>query len=601
MSFKKYGSKFVNGLSNFRVTQARESLAIESFLQSLDHPRALTVWLMYRENEHSQLANLTFDPLHYLNVGELRNAYAATKFLSKFKGLTLDYDLDKVAYTKFSEFEDLCRATNSRFRSLERDPLYSGDVVYLHHAVIRKISKILGEFSAGAFFLDANWGPGASTLIKRKRSSPVNKFQCEIGITRDLYSLLPIETFEVCYPRWSQHLKLQGFPHFQVGNKVVTVPKDASTNRVIAIEPGINLWFQKSIGDMLMKKLLWVGVDLRDQSVNQLLARQGSITGDLATVDLRSASDSIALSVVRELLPPKWFSVLDSCRSHFGSLNAEQVRWEKFSSMGNGFTFPLQSLIFYAVSKCCAEFVDSQETVSVYGDDVIIPTSAFGLFSQMMDFYGFRVNMKKTYVSSSFRESCGAHWFEGFDVKPLYLKDKVSSIPAVYRLANAVRRLAHRWNNKTSCDANLRSTFEFLVNSVPRPFRLRIPEGLGDGGFISNFDEATPSRAKHQIEGFVVKHVTETGNYYLEERPGYLLAELWRLSSRSDESRDKITPGDTSEPRGLPTMLQAVKLLTELDSDGMKKAKANRVPTGRPSLSLAHSIVQQWYDLGPWI
>jgi hypothetical protein len=598
MSFKKYGSKFLSGLRSYRVKQADEASAIESYLQSLDHPRALAVWLLYRENEHNQIVELEFDPLHYNDVGSLRSAYCATKFLSKFKGLRLSYDLDEVAFTKFSEFENLCKETNSRFRFLERDPLYSGDVVYLHHAVTRKISKILGEFSAADFFLDANWGPGASTLIKRRRSSPVNKFQNEIGITRDLYSLLPTGTFELVYPHWGQHLDLQGFPHFQVGNKVVTVPKDASTHRVIAIEPGINSWFQKSIGETMMKKLSWVGVDLRDQTVNQKLARQGSISGKLATVDLRSASDSVALAVVRELLPPKWFSVMDSCRSHFGTLKDETIKWEKFSSMGNGFTFPLQSLIFYAVSKCCAEYVNAEETVSVYGDDIILPISAFKLFSRMMDFYGFRINMKKTYVDSMFRESCGAHWFEGVDVKPLYLKDKVSSIPAVFRLANAVRRLAHRECNYIACDARFRPTFELLERMVPKAFRLKIPNTLGDGGFISNFDEATPSRARHHIEGYVAKHVTDSGNYYLEDKPGYLLAELWRLSTRSGGSRVDILPTGSTRTGVIPTRLQAIREITELDSDGLD---SNKVNSGVSKLALSYSLVQQWYDLGPWV
>jgi len=597
MSYNKYGSKFLNGLRQFRVSPDCEIRAIESYLSSLDSPRALAVWLLFRESEHDQLVELQCDPLHYNDVDSFRRSYAATKFLSKFKGLSLDYDLDDVALKKFSEFEDVCRKTNRRFRDLGVDPLFRGSTVRLHNAVVRKISRILGDFSAEDFFLDANWGPGASTLIKRKSASSVNKFQCETGITRDLYSLLPSGTFELVYPHWGRHLDESGFPRFQVGNKVVTVPKDASTNRVIAIEPGINLWFQKSVGDIMRRKLLKVGVDLRNQSVNQVLSRQGSVSGALATVDLRSASDSIALAVVEELLPPRWFSVLDSCRSHYGTLKGELVKWNKFSSMGNGFTFPLQSLIFYAIAKCCAEDTNTDLPVSVYGDDVILPTSSFELFRQMLDFYGFSVNPKKTYVSSYFRESCGAHWFAGCDVKPVYLKDKLSSICAIYRLANAVRRFAHRSMNSIGCCASQRPVFDLLVSMVPKVFRLRIPETLGDGGFISNFDEAAPSRARHGIEGYYVKHVTERSSYYVEERQGYLLSKLWHLSQRV-RGDGMILYTSPQYSQSLPTRLQAIGFLTELDSTG---DGANRVVSHRTSLSLANSLVPRWYDLGPWI
>ena len=320
MSSKKYGLRFHKGIASYRVPEEVSSSAIESFFSALDCPRALTAAILFRSGEHEQLSKLEFDPLHYANHVELRDAYAATKFLSKYKGLTLSFDLDEVALKKFEEFELLCKQTNRRFRSLQSDPLYRGRTVWLHHAVARKIAKILGDFSPEELFSMPDWGPGASTLIKRRDASPAKKFRLETGITRDLYSLIPWEILEVSYPLWSHQLVDSGFPNFQVGNKVITVPKDASTNRVIAVEPGINLWFQKSIGDMIGMRLRRYGVDLRYQSRNQQLARLGSLSQHLATVDLSSASDSIARAVVEELLPPRWHLLLDCCRSHYGTL-----------------------------------------------------------------------------------------------------------------------------------------------------------------------------------------------------------------------------------------------------------------------------------------
>jgi hypothetical protein len=372
-----------------------------------------------------------------------------------------------------------------------------------------------------------------------------------------------------------------GFPNFQTGNKVVTVPKDATANRVIAIEPGINLWFQKAVGSMIQQRLRRCGVDLRDQGVNQNLAYIASKDAVNATIDFSSASDSISSEIIREIFTTcsfpehrvdtlsKWFSVLDSCRSHYGLQGKTFVEWNKFSSMGNGFTFQLESLLFYAIAICCVEVVQGSSlnaregTVSVYGDDVIIPRNCLELFSIMCDFYGFSINMKKSHFSSFFRESCGSHFIMGADVKPVYLKGHLTDVLSVYRMANAIRRFAHRGLAKLGCEARFRVLFDRLVNLVPKPLRVRIPETLGDGGFISSWDEATPVRARHCIEGYFVWNAVEVGKTYQSEGVGLLLDRLWSPSVQ--EKRNNVSLRD------------------------------------RTRLRFSRSLVQQWYSLGPWI
>jgi hypothetical protein len=257
--------------------------------------------------------------------------------------------------------------------------------------------------------------------------------------------------------------------------------------------------------------------------------------------------------------------------------------------MGNGFTFSLESLIFYAVAYCCTEYLNADTSfVSVYGDDVIIPTPVFELLSEVLGFYGFVVNTKKSHYDSPFRESCGAHYFLGFDVKPIYLKGRVSSLLAVYRLANAIRRFSSRLNYHT-CDVSFRETFELLVQSVPRVFRFRIPEGLGDGGFIGNFDESTPSRERHGVEGYRVYYLSEQSKSLLEEREGYLLSSLWELSKR-DESLRPVS----SRPLTL-------KAMYTYDENEVKKKGRNSVPLHDVEVRVVHSVVRQWSDLGPWM
>jgi hypothetical protein len=604
MSFAKHASRLLKGLRLYRVPLGVTSRVVKDYFSSLDCPRSLAAWLLYENREHEQLAKLRFDPLAYNSVGELRDAYAATEFLSKFKDLTLDYDLDEVAMQKFEKFELLCKRTNARFQDLSRDPLFTGRAVWLHSAVIRKIERILGAFSAEEFLSSPDWGPGASTLIKRREASPEEKFRRETGITQDLYDLVPYEFLEKVYPLWASQLRLEGFPSFQVGNKVITVPKDAKANRVIAIEPGINLFFQKSVGEMIRRRLRRCGVDLRFQARNQELARVGSITNHLATIDLSSASDSIASAVVEELIPPRWLTVMDACRSHYGVQGTQVRKWSKFSSMGNGFTFELESLIFYAIATSCAEYLHISTTdVSVYGDDIILPSTCFGLFSEMMRFYGFLINEEKSHIDSPFRESCGGHFVSGVDVKPLYLKDSLLSAPAVYRLANAVRRLAHRRNNRYGCDVRLKKTFEHLVSLVPAGLRLRIPETLGDGGFISNFDEATPSKAGRGFEGFRVLNFVAVGVTHEDDSVGYLLSSLWRLA----RPRQNIEEAEFERRQSLGELLFSrgdnrtrLKAFAALPRDVLKARYNSVVSKEITRFRVANSLVHQWYDLGPW-
>jgi len=277
--------------------------------------------------------------------------------------------------------------------------------------------------------------------------------------------------------------------------------------------------------------------------------------------------------------------------------------------MGNGFTFELESLIFYAVACSCAEYLHIDVSdVSAYGDDVILPTSCREIFAEMLEFYGFVLNVKKSHSGSLFRESCGAHFYSGVDVKPIYLKDRVSSVPAVYRLANAIRRLAHRHNSRYGCDARFRVVFDRLVASVPRALRFRIPETLGDGGFIANLDEATPSRARYGIEGYQVKSVVEVNKTHYDETTGYLLAALWQLKAKGDldfgfrKTLANIVLTCPERSRYERQLVLKATAMTTGNGQKAKMANKNSIPlNGRTQFRLAASLCQQWYDLGPWI
>ena len=587
---------------DFRVPQQTTDVTIFQLLLSIDSPRSLAVWLLYKNNEHKQLLDLEIQPENYANAQLFRDDYVATLLLSKAVFLNTGYDKAQVAFEKFRKFEDLCNHTNRRFQNPSLDPQNHGSNVWLLNATKRKIQQILGDFDGEELADDANWGPGVSTLLRGAEVSGYNKFHAERGITRDLYSLI-VDWFPVAYPSWADHLSRtygESWAVFQDGNKIVTVPKNSKTDRVIAIEPGINLWFQKAVGSMIRRRLRRFGIDLNDQSRNSSLARQSSIDACLATVDFSSASDSISRAVVEELLPPRWFLLLDTMRSKRGiDEKGNSLIWNKFSSMGNGFTFELESLIFFAAASAVVEHMGADGTISVYGDDVILPVSCVNEYSSFCEFLGFRVNMEKSFFNGPFRESCGSHYFDGVDCKPVFLKEKLTNVETVYKLANNIRRLAHRYGHLDFCDGRFARCWAHLAGGVPESLRLMVPSSAGDVGFISNLDESGATRARYGIEGYYYRSLASLGVTRRGDGQGLVLAQLRRLGASSpyhDEvcclRRSISIMRYSSTPHKLKTYMLRPDLIATGESFTLR---------GRVRRAIVRSLVARWYNLGPWI
>jgi hypothetical protein len=581
---------------NFRVPHRQTDVTVYQFLFAIDTPRALTVWLLYKNKEHDQLCALDIDPNNYEFPQLFRDDYVATNFLSKASFLETSFDREVVAFEKFHKFETLCRHTNIRFNNPSLDPKNIGSNVWLLNATRRKISQILGDFCGEELADDANWGPGVSTLLKGCEVSGYNKFRAERGITRDLYSLI-VDWFPVAYPSWADHLSRESgesWAVFQDGNTIVTVPKNSKTNRVIAIEPGINLWFQKAVGSMIRRRLLRFGIDLNDQSKNADLAREASLDSSLATIDFSSASDSIATAVVRELLPPRWFLLLDCMRSKRGNSDKGSIVWNKFSSMGNGFTFELESLIFYAAASAVREYMGLTGVISVFGDDVVLPSESAQQYADFCDYLGFQVNTQKSFSTGLFRESCGSHYFSGVDCKPIFLKERLSNVESVYKLANNIRRLAHRYGHNDFCDNRFGSCWSHLASGVPESLQFMVPLSAGDVGFISNLDEAHVTRARYGIEGYFYRSLASLGVTRRGDGQGLVLAHLRRLgpSSSDDGSRRHRAwlPGSRLPPRFDTTIRP--DLIASHEFYALR---------GRSKRLVVKSLVAQWYNLGPWI
>jgi len=417
-----------------------------------------------------EIANLRLDPLAFNDAESFFKAHQATKLLSKAKWLPTSFDKRLVAKKKFEEAEDQCGRTNLTWASYRRMKFqFLPDLERVFSLARRKIGKVLGEnLYAWTEFCD--FGPGADGSTDRGMTSAYNKLSTPGCITHGAYPYLEVFSELTALGRlFVGNLETRTLDiTFSRGNAVTFVPKSAKTDRPIAVEPRWNIFFQKGMGRYLRNRLKLFGVNLDFQGLNQALAIYGSRTGKYATIDLASASDTVSREVVQALLPEPWLDILAAVRSPAYRLDGEWRSYEKWSSMGNGYTFELESLLFWAL---CSSV---NEDVAVYGDDLIVPTESYESIVRVLEVCGFSVNTEKSFHSGPFRESCGQDAFDGVSVTPIYWKDILDDQGAL-TLVNQISVLSARLGTPEFRFPGLKKVWKDLVYQLPKRFQQRGP------------------------------------------------------------------------------------------------------------------------------
>lgn len=270
--------------------------------------------------------------------------------------------------------------------------------------------------------------------------------------------------------------------------KVVLVPKDSRGPRLISCEPLEYQWIQQAQLSVLVEHIeshpLTRGlVNFTDQGVNRSLSLSSSLNEEMVTLDMKEASDRVALWHVEYLFPSNWVEALRASRSIATRLpSGEILPLKKFAPMGSAFCFPVEALVFWAVSTATLIVNDAKSTdnafdlslasrdpdrgslgsqldvkegknliyrvltrsgrdvfvpdpdslerlvtpslirkrwpVYVYGDDLILRTDNHRLVVEALELVDFKVNMDKCCTNGPFRESCGCDAYKGIDVTP---------------------------------------------------------------------------------------------------------------------------------------------------------------------------------------
>lgn len=391
------------------------------------------------------------DPQKYESAEAYWPHAVIAAFLDKFPFRNVpNLNPRKKALERSARAELLCRLANQRlshYRGREyRLPKNRRYLCWVFHSARLKISRWLGPLDLNEIADNAKHGPGGCLGVKRPKTTRYYKYASESYTMAARCSPYARALFET-NPIWVR--SLSGLGPFDAGpplspamamarvckvtdyNKVTYVPKTARTDRAIAVEPMLNIYFQLGVGATLRDRLRKVGLDLNSAwERNKKLALEGSLSDDpsksIASIDLSMASDTLATELVREMLPPDWFDLMYDLRSPKGNFGDHEKPWAKFSSMGNGYTFELETLIFYALSQSVCEYLHlGTSKVSVYGDDILVPSKAAPALLDVLKFCGFVPNEDKTFISGHFRESCGGDYFKGVDVRPFYLKRRL--------------------------------------------------------------------------------------------------------------------------------------------------------------------------------
>lgn len=358
-----------------------------------------------------------------------KGEYLQSEYKSKYldpKGVT-PVQRENAAIEKWQVTELKNSTTNVRLLFGDADFSWATSDSFQKKAA-QFIADVLGPLRyPDILFLGSGHTNGASTRVRRGPDAAILKHTGEAHVTpRALQHWL----------QYANNSKLSGQTvMIQESSVMFTVPKATDIDRVACKEPEINMLLQRSVGTHIRRKLRRKGIDLNDQTINQGLARD-ALHLNLATIDLSAASDSITRQLVFNLLPFEWWWLLDDLRSHSVIIGEDTHELEMFSSMGNGFTFELESLLFWAIARTCMYFSGIKGRLSVYGDDIIVPCTIAPRLARVLSWFGFKVNTKKSFWNGPFRESCGGHYHRCYDVTPFYLKEPIRNKTDIIRILN---------------------------------------------------------------------------------------------------------------------------------------------------------------------
>jgi len=327
--------------------------------------------------------------------------------------------LDRVAIEKFLVCNSACLSTE-----LSIEPRLKQHLIKVFYDLTWKDSTSF-RFDDHALIENLRHGPGGSVGTRHTSHAGKEYLSTYTFTSSYVLALCKMARLESPSSFFAEDYRQDQFGCKRVtGSKTSCVPKDDKASRLICTEPLLNMEAQLAAGRVMEGFLKsYFNIDLsRQPDINRNFAKIGSINGAFSTIDLKSASDTISLEFCRQIMPPILFELLLQLRSPSTKIGEEVVELQMMSTMGNGFTFPLQTIVFAAIASFTNDQARAGKGWSVFGDDIIVQTKHFAHTCESLSSCGFTVNSDKSFSEGFFRESCGGDYYLGQDVRGVYIK-----------------------------------------------------------------------------------------------------------------------------------------------------------------------------------
>lgn len=415
------------------------------------------------------------------------------------------------------------------------------------------VTRILGTYSDEEHRSLCRFGKRASVGIPARKACLAERWELPITGSKDQVawfdSEMSLDTAVQDY--WiSQKGSDPNRSTYQVTESLALtlVPKTFKSLRSIMPNTTIGSYMSYGLGEMMRKRLKKEGYDIRTlQQRHKFLACRESVNNLLTTADLSSASDSISVALVRRLVPDDWFEILNQSRiGHVMLPDGQSVESLTFCTMGVGYTFPLQTLIFLSLLKAVEAFHYGRfdrRTISVYGDDLIYSSRMHSEVVLFLNECGFLINVEKTFSDGHFRESCGGDYYHGVDVRPFQPRNGSAFVGSksyeaiLYKFVNT---LLTRWTEYEIGRTlkHLINEIESLVNRVklvpcdfPDDAGVKV-SSLKLKGFLEFANVACPKHVGHNVYRF--SYLRFTPDRREEVRHGPYLWDRLRGTAVSD-------------------------------------------------------------------
>lgn len=471
-----------------------------AMMEGLSCPRSLTVAVMTRYGMWEELMQLDLNVTDYANAEAYFRAAQASKLLAKLNCEVPGLDPKAAALAKWWEAEKHCFLTNQRLNNLAdfggNDP---GDerILQFLRDVKKNVAWLIGD--APPEVVEGVFGPGATMTDNSMRTTIAHKLSVTPSLTHSAWAFL-VPWTGTKWAAANTTLEEQS-PSFLEGNSYFQVDKNAKTKRSCAKEPSLNAFYQRGYGEVMARRLAHKRIRIRPElyegcvpvisiikpsgqaakDVHMQVACRASIDESLVTIDLSSASDTVCTALVRLCIPEAWYEVLNQLRSPKTLVEGKWIKLEKFSSMGNGFTFELETTLFLAIALAVRPELRPGIDLFCFGDDIIVPKEASRDVCAALKYCGFILNVEKTFVDGPFRESCGGDYWLGESVRPYSIEELPNEPQDFIAMANGIHRLAHQNSYTSRLWGDLRRSWFRCLDCLPRDVRsCRGPVALGD-------------------------------------------------------------------------------------------------------------------------